>query len=255
MFKKSVFLTVLILVIIILTGCNQQEEVYIERVIDGDTIKTAAGDSIRLIGVDTPEIDWENNDSEFYAQKARLFTEKMLLNKNIALEYDSEKEDHYGRILAYVFYEGENFNEILIEKGYASLMIVEPNSKYELDFKKAAAEARSQNLGVWSQVLEAEKNLLVITYQEAENFIGKEVVVRGKIVNTAAAESVSYLNFSENYRNTLSIVIFKNDLNKFDYEPAEYILNKDIKVLGEIKLYQGAPQIIVDDPYDILIIK
>lgn len=255
MFKKSVFLTVLILVIIILTGCNQQEEVYIERVIDGDTIKTAAGDSIRLIGVDTPEIDWENNDSEFYAQKARLFTEKMLLNKNIALEYDSEKEDHYGRILAYVFYEGENFNEILIEKGYASLMIVEPNSKYELDFKKAAAEARSQNLGVWSQVLEAEKNLPVITYQEAENFIGKEVVVRGKIVNTAAAESVSYLNFSENYRNTLSIVIFKNNLNKFDYQPTEYILNKEIKVLGKVKLYKGSPQIIVDDPYDILIIK
>lgn len=157
MFKKSLIL--LIILTLLITGCNQVQvdEVYIDRIIDGDTVKTAAGDSIRLLGVDTPEIDWENNRSEFYADEARNFSAKNLLGESVVLEYDQEKEDHYGRILAYVIKDGENFNQKLLENGYANLMIVEPNDKYEAEFKKAAQKARKSRLGIWSQILELEK--------------------------------------------------------------------------------------------------
>lgn len=254
MFKKSLIL--LIILTLLITGCNQVQvdEVYIDRIIDGDTVKTAAGDSIRLLGVDTPEIDWENNRSEFYADEARNFSTKNLLGESVVLEYDQEKEDHYGRILAYVIKDGENFNQKLLENGYANLMIVEPNDKYEAEFKKAVQKARKSRLGIWSQILELEKNLPIISYQEAGSFIGERVIIKGKIVDTAATDSINYLNFSKNYQNTLSIVIFNQNLNKFDYQPAEYILNKKIKVLGRIEIYQGSPQIIVDDPHNILII-
>lgn len=257
MFRKFLILfTILLVFTLLISGCNQQqrEEVYIARVIDGDTVKTEAGDSIRLLGVDTPEIDWENNKSEFYAEAARDFSSENLLEQNVNLEYDQEKEDHYGRTLAYVFHDGENFNQKLLEKGYATLMIVEPNNKYQIEFSQTAAEARNSRLGIWSQITELEKTLPTITYQEAESFVGERVIVAGKIVNTAASKSVNYLNFSKNYQDTLSIVIFNQNLNKFDYQPAEYILNKEIKVLGEIKIYQGSPQIIVNDPHNILII-
>ena len=258
MVKKQ--LTAVITLVVILAGSyfyfidQQPNEVYIERVIDGDTVETAAGDSIRLLGVDTPEIDWENNNSEFYAQKARDFTISKLKDKNVLLEYDAEKEDDYGRILAYIHQDGEKFNLKILEAGYASLMIVDPNDKYEAEFKKAAAAAREARRGIWSQILEAEKELPLISYQEAPIYLNQRVIVEGKIVNTAATESVNYLNFSDNYQNTLSLVIFNSNLNKFDYQPAEYIKNKEIKVLGKIELYQGSPQIVVDDPHDLLII-
>ena len=258
MFKKSlILLTILAVLILSITGCNQQltDEVYIERVIDGDTVKTAAGDSIRLLGVDTPEIDWKNNSSEYYAEEARDYSIKNLLGENVVLEYDNEKEDHYGRTLAYIFQDGENFNQKLLAEGYASIMIVEPNDKYETEFKKAAAEARKSRKGIWSQILEMEKSLPVISHQQAELFRGEKVIVEGKIVNTAASDSVNYLNFSEDYQHTLSLVIFNHSLNKFDYKPAEYFLNKKIKVLGEIELYQGSPQIIVDDPHQLHSVK
>lgn len=257
MFKKSIFLlTILAVFVLLITGCNKIEgdEVYIERIVDGDTVKTAAGDSIRLLGVDTPEIDWENNRSEFYAEKARDFSTKNLLGKNVILEYDQEKEDHYGRTLAYIIQDGKIYNKKLLEKGYATLMIVEPNDKYEAEFKKTAQKAREAGLGLWSQILELEKELPLISYQEAESFVGKKVIIEGKIVNTAATDSINYLNFSDDYQQTLSIIIFNNHLNKFDYQPAEYILDKKIKVLGEVEIYQGSPQIIVDDPHNILII-
>lgn len=255
--KPLILLIIAVLFILTVTGCNQQqaETVYIERVIDGDTVKTAAGDSIRLLGVDTPEIDWENNESEFYAEAAREFTTENLLGENVFLEYDREKEDHYGRILAYLIHDGENFNQKLLENGYASLMIVEPNDYYEAEFKQAVKKARTSRLGIWSQVLELERDLRVISYQEAGSFIGQRVIVEGKIVNTAATESINYLNFSDDYQDTLSLVIFNHNLNQFDYHPADYILNKKIKVLGEIELYQGSPQIIINNPNDILIIE
>ncbi len=258
MLKKS--LTAVAALIIILGGSyfyfsgQQGDEVYIERVIDGDTVQTAAGDSIRLLGVDTPEIDWENNESEFYAEEAREFTIEHLRDQNVLLEYDEEREDDYGRTLAYIYQDGDNFNRRLLKEGYASLMIVEPNDKYESEFKEAAAEARNSKKGIWTQVLELEQNLPVISYQQAELFTGEKVIVEGMIVNTAATDSVNYLNFSEDYHNTLSLVIFNRNLNKFDYQPAEYLLDRKIKVIGEIEIYQGSPQIIVDDPHDLLII-
>ena len=258
MLKKSV--TALLTLVVILGGSyfyfsgQQASEVYIERVIDGDTVETAAGDSIRLLGVDTPEIDWENNKSEFYAEEARDFTIKNLDDQQVLLEYDQQQQDNYGRILAYIYHEGENFNQKLLQEGYATLMIVEPNDKYEAEFKNAAAAARKAEKGIWSQVLELQKSLPLISYQQAELFRGKKVIVEGKIVDTAVTDSVNYLNFAEDYQNTLSLVIFNRNLNKFDYQPAEYFLDKNIKVLGEIEFYQGSPQIVVDDPHDLLII-
>lgn len=256
--KSALIILILFSLSFLLSGCvfnsqTQSEEVYIERVIDGDTVKTAGGKSIRLLGIDTPELDWENNKHEFYAKKAREFSLKELLDKNVKLEFDQEKEDEYGRTLAYIYQDGENFNLKLLEKGFATLMIVEPNDRYEDEFKKAAEGARREKKGLWSQVVKLEKELPVINYREAENYLAKNVIVEGKIVNTAATDSVNYLNFSHNYNSTLSIVIFNQNLNKFAYQPAEYIKGKKIKVFGTVELYQGSPQIVVDDPHDILI--
>mgnify|MGYP006295073193 FL=1 len=258
MLKK--YLTAVISIIIILAASffyfnsEKPPEVYIERVIDGDTVETAAGESIRLLGVDTPEIDWENNNSEFYAEAAREFSREQLLDQNVLLRFDEEREDDYGRTLAYIYHDGENFNQKLLAEGYASIMIVEPNDKYEEEFKETAEKARQERKGVWSQVLEFEKRLPVISYQQAHLFIGERVIVEGEIVNTAATDSVNFLIFSDNYRSTLSLVIFNRSLNKFSYQPAEYLKNKKIKALGTVEIYQGTPQIVIDDPYDLYIV-
>lgn len=233
---------------------QQPNEVYIERVIDGDTVQTAAGKSIRLLAVDCPEIDWENRSSEFYAEEAREFTQKKLLKQNVLLKFDQEQEDDYGRTLAYIYLDGENFNQKLLKEGYATVMIVEPNDRYENEFKMAQEEARRDNKGIWSQILTLEKSLPLISFKEADQFIGKEVIVEGEIVDTAATASVNYLNFSFDYQNDLSLVIFNQDLNKFSYQPADFLKDKKIKVLGRVELYQGSPQIVVNQPHNILII-
>ena len=60
-------------------------------------------------------------------------------------------------------------------------------------------------------------------------------------------------NFSKNYSETLTIVIFNDDLNKFAVKANEYFKNKRVKVIGDIKKYDDAPEIIITDPTSIML--
>ncbi len=108
------------------------------RVIDGDTFVVdfnGIEETIRLIGVDTPESvhpDSSKNTDAGYA--ASLFTTAMLTNKVVGLEFDVQQRDQYGRLLAYVYLDGQMFNKKLLETGYANLATYPPNIKYTNDF-------------------------------------------------------------------------------------------------------------------------
>jgi len=89
------------------------ETAFIDRVIDGDTVKSNET-SIRLLGINTPE-----RGEEYYSE-AKEHLEDLVLNKTVRLEFGKEKEDRYGRTLAYLYYGNENINQKLIEEGYAN---------------------------------------------------------------------------------------------------------------------------------------
>ena len=91
------------------------------KVYDGDTITIAGrinGDktiykfSVRLIGIDCPEMKTKNHAEKNIAIKARDFVADLCLNKPIKLENCSN--DKYGRLLANVVVDGKNISELLI---------------------------------------------------------------------------------------------------------------------------------------------
>jgi micrococcal nuclease len=69
-------------------------EVFVKRVIDGDTIVLNNGEKVRYIGIDTPERD------EDYYNKAKEFNKKLVEGKTVRLETDVQQRDRYGRLLA-----------------------------------------------------------------------------------------------------------------------------------------------------------
>ncbi|NOX62444.1 MAG: hypothetical protein GXP42_10960 [Chloroflexi bacterium] len=91
----------------------------------------------------------------------------------------------------------------------------------------------------------------VISWRDASEFVGQQVVVEGKIVRTYDSGKVTFLNFTEDWRGTLSIVIFASDIDKFPQSPASYYRDRFIRVRGRIKEYKGAPEIIVESPAQI----
>lgn len=115
----------------------------VTRVVDGDTIIVDIDGTetrVRMIGVDTPEsVHPDESKNSKKGKLASEFTKEQLLNKKVYLEYDEDKEDDYGRTLAYVYLDkkGEHmYQEVLLVNGYANIMIIAPNDKYEEYFEK-----------------------------------------------------------------------------------------------------------------------
>jgi len=232
---------------------NSLAEVHINEIIDGDTYKTSSGETIRVLGVDCPEIDGEKKKGKYFAFKAKEFAENKILDKKVKLEFDSEKKDKYGRLLAYIYLGDKGmFNLHLLQEGYANLMIISPNRRYEEKFKKAVKNARSNKNGVWSKMKYYQNKIEVISWENAASYVNEIVIVKGEIKSTYSSDKVTYLNFSEKYIKDFTVVIFNEDLIKFDYNPAEYLEGKEVKVLGKIELYKNAPEIVLDKPYNII---
>ena len=147
--KKFFLLIILSIFCLSLTPAAYRSVCY---VYDGDTILLDGGDSVRYIGIDTPEIDHKGGKNEFMAQAARAFNKKLVKGSRVQIEYDQERKDRYGRRLAYVFLEnGDMVNAILVRKGLANVMLKSPNVKYKAMLLDCQREAMKERLGIWSR--------------------------------------------------------------------------------------------------------
>ena len=125
------------------------------RVVDGDTIVVnynGKDEKIRLIGVDTPEsVHGNKSKNTKEGVKVSDYTKVQLTGKKVALELDVQERDKYGRILAYVYLDGEMYNKKLLEIGYAKVATYPPNVKYVDDFTNLQKIARENKVGLWQE--------------------------------------------------------------------------------------------------------
>lgn len=131
---------------------SRLEKSVVKRVVDGDTFELTNGQKVRLIGVNTPESVKQNSPVEYFGQESSNYTKKMLTGKTVFLEKDAGDKDKYGRLLRYVYLEDKTmYNELLTKEGYARVMTVQPNVKYQTRFIEAERFARDNNKGLWSR--------------------------------------------------------------------------------------------------------
>ncbi len=106
---------------------------------------------VRYIGIDTPEIHHPMKGIERYGKEASEANRKLVDGKTVRLEFDVQEQDRYGRLLAYVYLEDGTFvNAWLVENGYAMVMTIPPNVKYQQLFLKLQREAREGMRGLWT---------------------------------------------------------------------------------------------------------
>jgi micrococcal nuclease len=130
------------------------EPARVESVVDGDTIRVAAGGrhlTVRLIGVDAPEKTHGDQMGEPFGAQATDMARRMLAGRSVKLEYDDgERLDRYGRTLAYVrLSDGTLFNEAIIRAGYASVY-ERFQFRHKEAFRAAEREARREGRGMWA---------------------------------------------------------------------------------------------------------
>lgn len=182
---KKIITSAIVIILIVIALCTQNESIisYIEenynidlgissqeenetddeivttkckviRIVDGDTIVVdynGSEEKVRLIGVDTPESVHPNESKNTEEGiETSNYTKERLNGKTVELELDVQERDKYGRILAYVYIDGEMYNKELLRLGYAKLATYPPNVKYVDEFTKIQKEARENKVGLWS---------------------------------------------------------------------------------------------------------
>lgn len=123
----------------------------VAKVYDGDTVVLKNGERIRLLGINTPEIESRHRQGEAGGQLAKKWLQDKLQQGQVFLEYDQQQRDKYQRLLAHLFLpSGEHLNELIIRSGLATLTIIPPNLRYSDVLIKAEIEAQQHGRGIWS---------------------------------------------------------------------------------------------------------
>lgn len=126
----------------------------IVKVVDGDTVVVKIQNKIetlRLIGVDTPETVHPTKGVECFGPQASGFT-KMFLEPGLMVKLlrDIEPRDRYQRLLVYLFLpDGKFFNQMLVEQGFARTLNIEPNSAFSEQLASHESSARNRRVGLW----------------------------------------------------------------------------------------------------------
>lgn len=124
--------------------------VKVTNVVDGDTIKIETGETVRYIGIDTPEMVHPSKPLQCYGKEASDKNTALVEGKIVELEKDVSQTDKYGRLLRYIWLDGILVNEVLVREGYAFSSTYPPDVKYQERFIAAQKLAQEEQKGLWS---------------------------------------------------------------------------------------------------------
>ena len=147
-YSKNIIKAFILLHLLFITSLDpafSQETGRVQKVYDGDTVLLSDGRKVRYLGINTPE--WQE---PFYL-KAKRFNESAVLGKEIRLEFDEERMDKYGRLLAYLYVGDRMVNAKLVEEGFAHTFFIPPNRKHNALLLRLQADARERKAGIWSK--------------------------------------------------------------------------------------------------------
>ena len=172
--KQIVIIISLFVLLLVLGGCYAMpaepeqvlQKVELSAVKDGDTIVVKESDgnviTVRLIGIDAPEsvaseeyTEKTGKENSEYGVMASEHLKELLQDSNILyLQFDKERVDKYDRTLAYVYASKDGditgmVNGWMVKDGYATIMEIEPNTKYADRFEFYQNYAKNEGIGLW----------------------------------------------------------------------------------------------------------
>lgn len=129
----------------------------VARVIDGDTFVLTDSSHVRMLGIDTPELDDADSFYVFYANKAKALTDSLIDGKRVKLTFETKTRDMFDRILAYVWLTDIGGRASLfiqaeqLKAGYARIRYYPKGKRYYEIFYNLRRTAMKNNLGIWSR--------------------------------------------------------------------------------------------------------
>ncbi len=218
---------------------NNRQLRQVVKVYDGDTIILEDRKHIRLLGVNTPEIENRQQAEEPGGVAAKKWLQAQLAeNSKIYLEFDQVRQDKYKRLLAHVFLpDGKHLNLALLENGLAAISVIPPNGRYAEELTQAQQHAEKLKLGIWSMPEYQARPISQIANHTKgwQRFTGTPVAIK-------KSKKYTRLIFTD----TIDIRIANTNLNLF---PAlTTYLGKPLEVRGWVSRSQNQYSMLIQHP-------
>ncbi len=161
---RTDLIVVALLLAVLLPCCGRESagpprEAEVTRVIDGDTAELAGGARVRFLGIDAPEMERDGRAAEFLAHQSKDYVAGLIQGKTVRLEYDRERYDRYGRLLAYLYLpDGTMVNLAVVRQGLARVYSQAPNLRHQEALNAAQQEAMGAGRGLWQKPLAQQQN-------------------------------------------------------------------------------------------------
>ncbi|KJZ36167.1 MULTISPECIES: thermonuclease family protein [Pseudomonas] len=204
---------------------SELESVTVQRVVDGDTLRLSDGRSVRMIGLNTPELGKQGRSDEPFAVVARKRLEALVAASDgrVGLLPGKESKDHYGRTLAHVYgADGANLEAQMLAEGLGFQVAVAPNVDLVSCQQAAERNARQAGLGIWRQspVLKAEQI-------EASGF----AVLSGRVSKVQRNRGGVWIELQD----SVVLRVAPNMLNRFDVAALETLQGAQIEARGWVQ--------------------
>lgn len=218
----------------------------VQKVYDGDTLLLNDGRKIRLLGINTPEIEHSRQAAQTGGDVARKWLTEQLLSRRVRLEFDQQKQDKYKRYLAHIFTgQEEHINLELVRLGLATTSIYPPNLKYVPELLAAEQSAEAKQLGIWQFSDYASKSGSELNNKNKRGWQR----ITGQVIQIKNTAKNSYLKMTGNFE----VRIKKRYLQYFDI--LELLKGQKIEVRGWVKKYKKGFTMLVKHPGAIKILE
>ncbi len=125
-------------------------KVELTRVHDGDSLKLADGRSIRVIGINAPEVAMPGRRAEPLSDEARHAAMAFLRDSEIYLRLGRQTQDKYGRWLGHIYRRnGDSLAAWLLHLGLAAHIAIAPNLEDWQCLQQQEDRARLLRKGIW----------------------------------------------------------------------------------------------------------
>ena len=158
--KKLFWFVPFIFLIVFFSAAKQEKEkLAVSHIVTGDIVNLSNGKTARLLCIDAPDITHRGKQPEPFANKAIAYMRKEFEDKQITLGFDSQQDDGIGRLLAYIYREGDGLflNAELLKMGFAKVDTRFP-CQYLKEFQAFEDEAKNKKLGIWGAEESNDKN-------------------------------------------------------------------------------------------------
>jgi micrococcal nuclease len=216
----------------------------VTTVYDGDTVRVRLpgrrDEKVRLIGVDSPELDDARERVRLMAFLAKRFAFSRLYGAEVELLPGPEERDAYGRLLAMVrMPDGRIFNVLLVREGYAHAYLRFPfEESWRQELKAAEAEARRCGRGLWGTEPYPEADAT-----EAGRHVGEIMTIRFRCQRSFKRGGFRLLEAAgAAFDAAIPFDVFRSLPGPLDFE------GRTVVATGLVELYHGRPQIVIGVP-------